>query len=570
MKKFFLPILISCAIAPAMAQNIADAGRFANSEIAGTARYRAMAGAFGALGGDATAMNDNPAGIAIFRGTNQLTFSPTLSSTRTNTKADISTMTKKTDFAVSNLAYIISIRPEGSDKLVNFNIGLGFNHSEGLSRKYQMNLMNPRSSFGKYVMTRANNALRATSDPRYPYYLNNHTTYEHPDYLASDDAWDNRDIPLIALMGYDSYAIDDRVNQQGEFEGVEAFDIANGLSAAQYMSVLEKNRKDEYNINISANWDDRFYAGLTLSIVDFNSTVISDFYEEYSNNDASYDEYFNDLETKGSGVNFKLGMIYKPTPEWRIGAAIHTPTWYDMKDYYNGAMKTDDPDCIDYSYASQYGAYEARYKYYSPWEYQFSTAYVFGQKAILSLEYDLKDFANSSYAANEGGKAEYRGQNNYISQYMQMQHTIKAGLEYRLSNEFSLRAGFANQTSPYKSELLNDDLGNTVWNERYNGNMYWGDDRTLMLDGSTKPNYSLLDGTQYICGGLGWAKGRWSIDFAVTDRIMNEKIAAFPTTAEVEFNPNWEAVLTGDCAQATIVDMKTHSLKYDLTIGYKF
>lgn len=54
MKKILSTILFTAAMAPVVAQNIVDAGRFGSTEIAGTARYRSMAGAFGALGGDAT------------------------------------------------------------------------------------------------------------------------------------------------------------------------------------------------------------------------------------------------------------------------------------------------------------------------------------------------------------------------------------------------------------------------------------------------------------------------------------------------------------------------------------
>lgn len=559
MKKLLSIILASVSMAPAMAQNVVDAGRFGTTEIAGTARYRAMAGAFGALGGDATCMTDNPAGMGIFRGTSQISFSPTLSVANTKTNGSVKEKGKKTDGSVSNLAYIISIRPEGTDHLVNFNIGLGFNHSEGTTRKYKMTLDKPRHSFGRYVATRANNALGSIG------------MLGKPEYLASNDAWDDSAIPLIALMGYDSYAIDDKETAGGK-NGVVAFNDANNLPAYQRLNVIEQNRNDEYNINISGNWDDTFYAGLTLSIVDFNSILTSDFFEDYDYNyEGDYTEYYNDLETQGSGVNFKLGILYKPIQAWRVGLAVHTPTWFDMKDYYNGAMITNDENCVDYSYASENGPYDYRYKYYSPWEYQLSTAYVIGTKAIASVEYDLKDWTTAKYKGANGGKDEYSGTNRLLKNSMQMQHTIKAGLEYRLTNSLSLRMGYAMQTSPYKSEVLNDDLGQTGWSETYKGECYWGDDRTFMFDASTKPNYSLLDKTQYLTGGIGWARGNWFLDFAVMDRMQDEVIAAYPTTQAVTFHPerNWEATFS-EGAKADLVDMKTHTLKYDLTIGYKF
>ena len=546
MKKALTTIIISVSLLPAMAQNIADAARFGSTDIAGTARYRAMAGAFGALGGDATCMNDNPAGIGIFRGTSQLSFSPTLSVARNKTLGSVTEKNKKSDMSVSNLAYIISIRPAGTDRLVNFNIGLGFNHSEGMNRKYKMTQDNPKSSFGSYVANRANNALR---------YIGK---FNDPDYLATDDAWDNYSVPLIALMGYDSYAIDNDIDSDGNPSGVIAYNDAEGLQSFQRLNVTEKNRYDEYNINISGNWDDVFYAGMTLSIVDYNSILTTDFYEDYDYNyEGDYTEYFNDLETQGSGVNLKFGLLYKPTQAWRLGFAFHTPTWFDMKDYYNGAMITNDPNCLDYSYAGNNGAYEYRYKYQTPWQIQASTAYVFGSKAILSLEYDMKDYSNARYNSAYDDKSEYSGTNELLKTYMQKQHTIKAGLEYRLTNHFSLRAGYATQSSPFKQVVLDNKLDGTQ------------DDRTYMFDGSTKPNYSLFDKTQYICGGLGWTNGNWIIDFAVMDRVQNEVIAAYPSTPAIFYNGSYSAEFKNYIA-ADHVKMKTNTLKYDLTIGYKF
>jgi len=538
-----------------MAQNLVDAGRFGTTDIAGTARYRSMAGAFGALGGDVTCMTDNPAGIGVFRGTSVLSFSPTLSIGKTNTDGTTKQKAKKSDFCVSNLGYIISIRPEESEHLVNFNIGLGFNHSEGVNRKYKMTHDNPKSSFGEYVQTRANNALRAT----------NHR--DDPGYLDTDAAWEDYEMPLIALMGYGSYAIND--NEFGN--GVISYDKAQGLQSFQRLDVSEKNRLEEYNINLSGNWEDKLYAGITLSVIDYNSIITSNFYEDYSYDyDGDYTEYYNDLETQGSGCNIKLGILYKPLPEWRVGLAFHTPTWYQMKDYYNGAMITNDTRCTDYVYANMNGSYEYRYRYTSPWQVQLSTAYVFGTKAIASIEYDLKDFSSCSYKDSEGGgKEAYSGTNGLISSYMQKQHTIKAGLEYRLTDELSLRLGYAHQTSPYSKELLEDNLGNTGWSYQDGGNSYWGDDRTTMLDASTKPNYSLLDGTNYFCGGIGWAKNSWTFDLAIMDRYQSEKIAAFPTTQSVDFDTNWNASFKSG-ATANHVDMKCNSLKIDFTIGYKF
>ena len=66
MKKIIFMTFIGFTFASAHAQQVADALQYAQDDINGTARFRAMGGAFGALGGDLSALNVNPAGSAIF------------------------------------------------------------------------------------------------------------------------------------------------------------------------------------------------------------------------------------------------------------------------------------------------------------------------------------------------------------------------------------------------------------------------------------------------------------------------------------------------------------------------
>ncbi|MCK5442762.1 MAG: UPF0164 family protein, partial [Maribacter sp.] len=57
-------VLLVCAVTSA--QNIHDILRYSSENLQGTARFQGMGGAFGALGGDLSALNANPAGSAVF------------------------------------------------------------------------------------------------------------------------------------------------------------------------------------------------------------------------------------------------------------------------------------------------------------------------------------------------------------------------------------------------------------------------------------------------------------------------------------------------------------------------
>jgi len=562
--------MVGLCVLPLSAQNVVDANRFGSQNITGTARYRAMGGAFGALGGDPSCMTDNPAGMGIYRGTSSISFTPNLSFAHTNTNGSEVSKQKKVDCSVSNLAYVLSIRTPHANSLVNFNIGVGFNHSEGLSRKYKLILDEPTSSFGDYLANRANNCIVSMGYYNNPDYV--YLEERDKDGYVTYSPWDDNQLPLTTVAGYNCYAIDQVKRTDNGVEtredGIESRDQHNSWASYQRLYVTEMNRNEEYNLNFSANWDDFIYAGLTLSIDDFNSTIETEFNEDYDYlYQGDFTQSINALETKGRGFGAKLGILVKPTDTWRIGFAAHTPTWYHMEDLYSIRMLTSDPNCKDYSKS---GTYSYEYKYYSPYQLQLSSAWVLGGRALLSAEVDMKDYATQRYRSdNDGGwdeGDEMEWIDDYFKRYNRLQMTYKLGGEFRVTDHFSVRAGYAFKASPYDQNLYDNPEASRGW---YEGNN-WGDENTTLFDSSTKPNYSFLGNQQFFSAGVGWSGEWWNVDLSCMNRHIQEKIAAFPTTdalvtdGKMYNSPSYGAV------KASHRDMKTNVLQWDLTIGLRF
>lgn len=566
MKKYIFPIISLLAL-PLSAQNLVDATRFGSTDISGTARYRSMAGAFGALGGDLSCMTDNPAGMGIFRGTSSYAITPNLSFAHTTMQGSAESKQRTSDGALSNMGFVMSFRTPHADHLVNFNIGVGLNHSEDMHRKYHLVNDESGSSFGDYLANRTNNALMDAGHWNdYQQNMNNNMSYPYLTELAYSD---NR-FPMSGLLGYDCFAIDDAGYvdpKTNKFIATGGVAPTMGLGY-QRMWVTEQTRHDEYNINASANWEDFLYGGITLSISDFNSMINTEFDEDYSSNyDGSYTQYFNDLETKGSGVGIKAGILVKPSDIWRIGVAVHTPTWMRMKDIYSARMITDDERCTDYSGGQ---TYEYEYRYFSPWEYQISTAWVVGGKALLSFEYNMRDFSSMKYKVGRNmiDNSEFDDINSAIDDYANMQHTLKAGAEYRLGEHWSARLGYAYRTSPYQDEITTEK--SRGWN-----NGYFGDDNTLCFDSSTKPNYNLMGAQKFVTAGIGWHTNTWFIDLSMMNHFSTDKVCAYPTTdALISIDGQGICTLSSDpnmgAVRADYFDMKTYNLKWDLTIGCRF
>ena len=182
--------------ASANAQNIVNAAHIGSESISGTARYRSMAGAFGALGGDPSVITDNPAGLAIYRGTNVLTITPHWGFTGTKSKGSEEATNNDHNFALSNLAAIFSYRTPNSDNLVNFNFALSIDRQYENNSKYNT-VIDGGSSFGQYLTNQANNYLGGTLSPQ--------TEFD----------WYNNGsrAPFLSMMAYDIYAIVDDPRQ---------------------------------------------------------------------------------------------------------------------------------------------------------------------------------------------------------------------------------------------------------------------------------------------------------------------------------------------------------------------
>src|SRR5690606_14089029 len=65
-KKILFLLITGLTVSVSHSQEVSDAVRYAQDNLTGTARFRAMSGAFGAVGGDLSSISINPAGSAVF------------------------------------------------------------------------------------------------------------------------------------------------------------------------------------------------------------------------------------------------------------------------------------------------------------------------------------------------------------------------------------------------------------------------------------------------------------------------------------------------------------------------
>jgi len=131
MKKLYLAVTLLCFGYFLNAQTLGynDIGvLFSKEKINGTARYNAMSGAFGALGGDLSAIEINPAGAAVFL---KSEFAISLDIRNTKTSADFYGNSLLSENEYTNLSQaggVFVFRGYGNNSEWS-NIALGFNYS---------------------------------------------------------------------------------------------------------------------------------------------------------------------------------------------------------------------------------------------------------------------------------------------------------------------------------------------------------------------------------------------------------------------------------------------------------
>ena len=119
-----------------MGQSAFDIYQFSQREMRGTARYMSMAGAFGALGGDLSAINLNPGGIGIYRSSDVgVTLDFDIGST-TAESAGTSVATDRFKFYCNNAGYVGALQLD-SDVMPNINWGFTYNRAASFNRHYR-------------------------------------------------------------------------------------------------------------------------------------------------------------------------------------------------------------------------------------------------------------------------------------------------------------------------------------------------------------------------------------------------------------------------------------------------
>lgn len=529
MKKTALAIAVAALPLGLAAQSAVDAYTLSQTDQRGTARFMSMGGAFTALGGDLSTLNQNPAGIGVYRRSEigaTLDISPNSFTSQTATTKISKDQTKA---YCNNFGYVGTVRLDG--QMRTFSWGISYNRVASFDRVYDVYNGSTSSSLSNYIAAFTGNTPSTDFD----------FTDTYNPYYDSDADW-------LSILAYSSYMINP--NTSGGYSGL----FGPNTQGDAYSRVRESGYVDEYAIDFGGNVSDVLYWGIGFGITDLKYNMNANYSESMANAEIAYDrgtgpgdagfELQNYRSISGSGWNFKAGVILKPVQQLRIGLAVHTPTWYTLSQsayaessfsYYNpNEGESDDNPYTgsDYTEDSYYN-----FRMNAPWKIMVGAAAVIGNSAILSLDYEHQAFGNMSvkYQDSWGEYVSDDYVNDDISNYYKGTNIIRAGLEYRLTSQLSLRAGYNHSSTNVKSEAADGDLE--------------------IFTSGTNPAYTMNKSTDAVSVGLGYRYQQFYIDAAYVHRKKSSTYHAYTDYSSV-YAP------TADLTE------KTNSVV--LSIGFKF
>jgi opacity protein-like surface antigen len=420
----------------------------------------------------------------------------------------------RNNFYADNFSYV-GYFPTGSKAIPAMNFAFTYNRLKNLNRRYTVAGQDKSSSLTDYIATITNGIPVA-------------------DMNASDsyDPYANNNVPWLSTLGWLGYLINDAPNDT--YTGLFA-----GEAVEPRLHVSERGHIESYDLSLSTYIADQLYLGVTASMTDISYRMNSSYGETFRSGGTI--ALHNEFETDASGIHLAAGVIWRPLDFLRVGVAYHSPTWYYATDYYQGRTDANYAG-VNNDWAKTPDNAWTRYRFNTPGSWVFSAAGVIGSKAIISVDYELKNYAQMRLMNHEGF-AKSRD-NQFIREDFRNTSTLRAGAEYRVTPQFSVRAGYAYSQSPYEKQFA-------------------AGQKQAMIVG-TVPHYTLDGDTRYYTCGLGYRFSQhFYLDVALVHRSSNDKAHYFPT------------VVGGSGAADILVPSPATSLKSKqwkglVTIGCKF
>ncbi|WP_159801907.1 outer membrane protein transport protein [Flavobacterium sp. MK4S-17] len=421
----------------------ADAVRYAIDNMNGTARFRSMSGAFGAVGGDVSSMTVNPAGSAIYNfnsGTGSLT-----SYNISNNSNYFGTKSKENDnaFELNQLGAVFVFNNTNPDSFMQkFTLGFNYDNTNNFDNSIFSKGVNPTNSINNYFLS----------------YANGFDGVQAPSVSTLENSY-FEDLPFgyqQAYLGYYGFVINPNTDPAGLPY------VANGPNGGNYYQenyLQTSGYNGKVALSFATQLKQRLYLGANINVHFTDYIQTTSIFEDTNNPNVTglQSIRFNtEKYTYGGGVSFNLGAIYKVTEQFRAGVAYESPTWLTLQNEVTQSLRSYCPECSTnndtFIVNPQVTMVSDDYTIKTPSKWTGSLAYIFGRSGLLSVDASIKDYSKTEYKSSR-----YNGLNDQLSDQLGYAAEVRVGGEVRIKN-VSLRGGYRFEQSPYENGRTMGDL----------------------------------------------------------------------------------------------------------------
>ena len=415
MKNRFLAIALAIITITANAQNEVDALRYSTQNLSGTARYSAMGGAFGSLGGEFSGLSSNPAGIGMYQ-FSELTFTPSFHFNSTKSYYNDSHLSSyKSELSIGNLGLVFTI-PQNNSDWTRINLGIGWNQLANYNNTINIDGVNSKNSIVDRIISITNGTLTGE--------------------LINGEG------NSYSQMAWNTYLINPLFNNNGLVDGEYVSNFSSN-SKLQSKTTRSTGGMNEFLFSIGGSYKENLYIGATIGIPTIEYYEYSEYTErEISDTSNNLRQMLlsEEISAYGTGYNLKIGAIYRLSEKIKIGGSLHTPTFFSIEEDYNTSITTFFKDStLDYSmgYLTPFS-----YDLITPLKASISASTIFNN-LLISAEYELIDYSTSKYFTSN-----FEEENETIASSYQQTENIKLGAEMTIKY-FVLRAGYSKYGSAF-------------------------------------------------------------------------------------------------------------------------
>ena len=455
------------------AQNTDDLLRYSLLNPSGSPRFAAMGGAFGALGGNFSTLAVNPAGMGIY---SHDEIGMSMSSTTMYGHSNYYNETHYDNETKINVPYggavFVWNSKDTSGALKRMQFGVGLNRLNDYTGAYLVKGFNAQSSYMEAVAA------------------------ENQGAVVPDDRQDGT-LNAVGGMAYNSYLLNNP-DAVGNFSTMLA---GGGLNQSKQW--YTSGHASEWNFAMSGNLMDKLYFGVGLNIpfirYHYNSTLseteLNPSYYTYGDDTTRYRfsgyEVSERFSVSGNGISLKLGLMYQPLPYFRVGAWLHTPTLYNLVETYTVQFKSDMELPRDAQGNTLPGATngetKSEYKYdvTTPLRAGLAFGFIIGKYGVVDMEGEIVNYGGMRLGVGDD-RAYEKAVNATVKDRFQVGGTARIGTEWR-AGIWRGRLGYVFNSNPFRG--------------RNNSNSWFN---------------------QTVSAGMGFAFGRWNLDFSVAHYLQKD------------------------------------------------